>query len=674
MPVQLPRINVSDVAAPITGQRMNVDVPDMVQATAPLSRGIEAGTKAVTNALEARETEIKKRRASALDIKSTEEDNQFQLWSKQRIAEINLKEGDTTADYVEYDKQAQEKYKEVFSKYETMDSDFKELLDNKLNSTYQKQQTFRNIQQSEQNYKWRAEVANNKVRLEQDSFFQSGMYLDINNKETFNNLDTYARDIIQTRIAHADQTGTLVRKEDGTPEFETGPVSVLIRKDIGEAVIPLVKTLNATPGKVKEGKAVIEKYAPYLNASDRAKLMSDNDEADVNNQAIVKLAELQQQVATANPGNPDRRVMLSDIEKMKDLSPAVRFKLIEKNDIYNKRQDAEQGRQLDVLVSSEFEKLVKKQASTDPYVSEEEWANSPEGKNILEQMNKYGGKPSDINNLRAMVVAPTKSKKSALDAFNQGVVDRSLAKMTPREIAEIYPHLNKQDRARFDEIRRDQLYDSRSRKAEGPVTGDKISGMHGRMSKALEEQMKSFRDPKSGDLIFETNSKGKFQEEYDTQMLTDYNSLIREDILRAGGKLTGPEENKIVNKRLNEMIEKRKEDHKGVLSKFLGVDYKPTPKETRPTTTFRPPGGAYGARNTAPLAPAPVVDTTVTATTTPSVNLTTNKITTLPSDSDRKSWIKMYEESKGTKFNSEKDVAGFKKFKEEVKKKFKKDK
>ena len=661
MPVQLPRIAVPEPIAPQSIGREQIQAPNIAQAAQPFAEGINKGTKAFEDAYQARQNEIQKQRYTALDIKSTDEANQFELWSKEQLAAINLKKGDTTPDYMEYEKKAQEKYKETYSKYESMDADFKTLLDNKLNSTYQKQGSFRNIQQSEQQYKWRDEVTDNTVKLSQDSMFNSGTRLDVARPETFVNMHTYAQDIIQSRIARGSQTGTLVTKEDGTIDYEKGPVGPLIKKDIGDAVIPLVKSLNAA-GKVKEGKQVIEQYSAFLNAADRAKLMSDSDEADVSNQAIVKLTELQASVAAANPNNPDRRVMLGDIEKLKDLSPAVRFKIIEKNDIFNKRQDAEQDRKREVLVSNEFENLVKRQASRDAFVSEDEWANSPEGKAFMDQKPK----PSDINNMRAMVVAPTKSKKSALEAFNQGVIDRSLAKMTPKDIAEIYPHLNKGDRQRFDEIRRDQLYDSRNRKAaDGPVTGDKISGMHGRITKALEEQMKAYRDPKSGDLLFETNSKGKFRDQYDDQMLNDYNSLAREDILRAGGKLTGAQENEIVNKRLAEMIQKRKDDHKSILSNFFGVDYKPTPRQARPVpTSMRPSTGAYGARSTgvpAALAPAPNVDTAPVTTTTPAVT-PTGEVTNLPPKSDRKSWIRLYEESTGSKFDASKDLKGLKTF------------
>ena len=667
MPVQIPRIAAPDVApAPQSVGRQTVDVPNMANAVQPFAQGIEKGTKAFEDAYQKRQLEIQKQRWTALDIKSTDEANQFENWSKEKLAEINLKKGDTTSDYMDYEKQAQEKYKEVYSKYETMDSDFKNLLDQKLNTTFQKQQSFRNIQQSEQQYKWRDEVTNDTVKLSQDSMLNSGLRLDAARPETFANMHTYAQDIIQARIARGSQTGSLVTKPDGTIDYEQGPVGPQIKKDIGDAVIPLVKSLNAA-GKVKEGKQVIDQYAPFLNAADRATLLSDNNEADVNNQAIVALTKLQQDVKAANPNNPDRRVMLSDIEKVKDLSPAVRFKVIEKNDIFNKRQDAELDRKREVLVTNEFQKLIERQASREAYVSEDEWLNSPEGKAFVSQ----NPKPSDINNMKALVVAPTKSKKSALEAFNQAVIDRTLWKMTPNEMSEIYPHLNKADRENFLRYQRDQQYDSRNKKAEGPVTGDKLSGMHSRMTKALEQQMKSYRDPKSGELLFETNKKDKFTDQYDDQMLADYNSLIRDDILRAGGKLTGAQENEIVNKRLAEMIQKRKDDHRSVLSNFFGVDYKPTPRQTSPISTMRPSTGAYGPRSNgpapstpAPLAPTPNIDTAPTstpATSTPAVT-PSGVVTNLPPKSDRKAWIRLYEESTGTKFDAGRDIGALKKF------------
>lgn len=669
--VQIPRVGRLEPQAPTSVGRMEVNVPNFSEAAAPASRGVEVATKNVMNAQEARENEIKKQRLTALDIKSSDESNQFEYWSKQKLAEIKLKSGDTTADYVKYDEEAQAKYKEVFSKYENMDGEFKSLLDKKLNNTYGAQQSFRNIQQSEQTYKYRDSVYNEKNKLAVDNFMNAGLYVNEKSPDTFSALYYHRDEIVQTRIAQGSQTGVLT--PENQQDYMNTAVGVMIKKDMGDAVIPLVNSLNAA-GKVKEGKKVIDDFSQYLNATDKAKLLSDNNESDVNNQAIVKLTELQASVAAANPNNPNRRVMLSDIEKIPDLSPAVRFKVIEKNDIFNKRQDAEQDRKMELLVSTTFEELVKQQAGPNAFVSEAEWINSPQGKNFMAQ----GPKPSDVNNMRAMVVAPTKSKASALEAFNQGVIDRNLWKMTPRDIAEIYPHLNKQDRTRFDEMRRDQLFDSRNNK-EGPVTGDKISGMHGRMTKALEEQMKSFRDPKSGDLLFETNSKGKFSEDYDIQMLTDYNSLIRDDILKLGGKLTGAQENEIVNKRLSEMVEKRKEDHKSMLSKWFGADYKPAPRSTVTPSTMTPSSGAYGARRNTPatpsssdtttsLRPPAPIDTAPNPTPNVVVSPSSGTVSNIPPDSDRKSWILLFEQQVGRKFDAGKDIGALKTFRENLKK------
>ena len=116
MPVQIPRISAPDVApAPQSIGRVDVQAPDMTRATSPLTEGINKGTKAFEDAYQKRQTEIAKQRWTALDIKSTDEANKFEYWSKEQLAAINLKKGDTTADYMEYEKQAQEKYKEVYS-------------------------------------------------------------------------------------------------------------------------------------------------------------------------------------------------------------------------------------------------------------------------------------------------------------------------------------------------------------------------------------------------------------------------------------------------------------------------------------------------------------------------------------------------------------------------------
>lgn len=658
MAVELPRVQRAQPQAPQNTPKLDITVPNMAEAAAPLTRAISTTTEKVIDAEQA----YQKKQQQVWDTKSTDINNQFERSLKNKLSEIKLKTGDVTKDFIDYNEFAQQQHDELLSNYSSMDNEFKTLLSEKITNTYGRMNSFRDDQQYEQHFKYQNEASDGRVKLDVDNAFNKGMSLDVARPDTFMSFDAYIKRIEQTRVAQGDRTGMTVRDKNGVPDYFSGPVGVQIRKDVGDTVVPLVKSLNAA-GKVAEGKEVLRRYSDYLNAADKTNLLNDNNEADVKNQALTHLSNLQDSVAAANPNNKNRRVMLGDIDKLKGLPDAVKFKIIELNDIYNKRQDAEQDRKMETIISTEYEKLLKRQAGTDAYVSEAEWINSPDAKNIIDQ----GAKPSEINNLKAVVVAPLKSKQFALDAFNKATADRTLGTMTPRQISEIWPHLNKEDRTRFNEIRRDQLYDSRSKKEGGPASGDKISGMHSRMVGALEKQMKAFRDPKNKELFFPVNSKDKFDEEYDSQMLTDYSSRMREQILQSEGKLTGVQENEIVNKTLALMVEKRKEDHKSILSNFFGVDYKPSARKD----TMKSTSSAYGSKNKTTQSLTPVAPITTEASPAPAVQIspTAGTVTNLPIDSDRKSWIRLWEDSTGKKFDFGKDVESLKSFKEELKKK-----
>lgn len=661
MAVELPRINRAQPQAPQPSQKLDVNLPNIAEATAPIGRAISNSTEKVVDAF----SDQQKKQQQVWDTKTTDVNNVFERALKNRLSEIKLKTGDTTKDFVDYEDFAQKTHDEMMASFNDNDPEFKTLLSEKMLNTFGRMKSFKDDQQYEQHFKYQNETSDARVKLDVDNAFSTGMSLDVKRPDTFTSLDAYIKRIEQTRVSQGDRTGMTVRDEKGVPDYFNGPVGAQIRKDVGDTIVPLVKSLNAA-GKVEEGKKVLERYSDYLNAADKSNLMNDNNEADVKNQAITHLYDLQASVAKANPDNKNRRVMIGDIDKLKNIPEAVKFKIIELNDIYNKRQDAEQDRKMEVVISTEYEKLLKRQAGPDAYVSEAEWINSPEAKNIIDQ----GAKPSEINNLKAVVVAPLKSKQFALDAFNKATADRTLAQMTPRQISEIWPHLSKEDRTRFNEIRRDQLYDSRSKREGGPVGGDKISGMHSRMVGALEKQMKAFRDPSNNELLFAVNSKDKFDDEYDSQMLTDFSSRMREQILQSEGKLTGVQENEIVNKTLNEMVAKRKEDHKSFLSSFFGVDYKPSAKKS-----VTPSASAYGARNSTvskttqsltPVAPVTSEPNPIPSTV---VSPSTGTVTNLPPDTDRKSWIRLWEDAAGKKFDSSKDVESLKTFREELKKK-----
>lgn len=629
--VQIPRTNRLEPQAPQSVGRLEVSVPNFAEAAAPATRGVESGLKSVLTASEAYDTAVKKQRATAIDIKSTDEANQFEYWSKEKLSEIKSKEGDTTADYIEYEKQAEAKYKEVFSKYGEMDDDFKTLLNNKLNTTYSKQSSFRNIQQSEQQYKWRGEVVNNTVKLAQDSFFQAGERLDIKNNETFANLNTYAKDMIQSRLAHADQIGTLTRKADGTPDFETGPVSVLIKKDIGDAVIPLVTSLNAA-GKVKEGKKVIEQYSPYLNAADKAKLISDNNESDVRNQAINKLADLKLQTKKDD-------LMLSDIDAAKDISEPIRFKMKELNQIESVKKTQERDRIRENFMDSEYNRLITKQTSVTPYATDAEYIDSPEGKNAASTLA-----PEQFERMRKVAFAPVKSTAAALTMLNDGDKNGNLYKMSAENRVKMYAGLSNEDRGVAREVMRQQSIDAGRSSGNAELTGSTATQAKSSILKNIEEQLQA-------NDVFEYNTRRKTfgNDEYVQKMLKQYSSVIQNDILMAGKKAgDAGTQDTIMTKRLKQMVNQYKKDQsdsswfsshkfKGVSNETKSSNYPFDGSIPKPKAALPPTSGANK------LQPSKTTSGDVT-TATPVVTAEDG----LPAKNDRKSWNKIYRQVKGT--------------------------
>ena len=472
----------------------------------------------------------------------------------------------------------------------------------------------------------------------------SGLRLDAARPETFANMHTYAQDIIQARIARGSQTGSLVTKPDGTIDYEQGPVGPQIKKDIGDAVIPLVKSLNAA-GKVKEGKQVIDQYAPFLNAADRATLLSDNNEADVNNQAIVALTKLQQDVAAANPNNPDRRVMLSDIDKMKDLSPAVRFKVIEKNDIFNKRQDAEIDRKREIQVTEEFNRLVQRQASPEAYVSEDEWLNDPETKGRI-----AGMKPSDVNTFRAIIQAPTKSTEVGLTMLNAGDRNGNLYKMSATDQIKMLSNLSKPDRELARSIMRQQSIDfGRSREKDGTLSGTTASSSKNTIMDTIENQMKAYQA--KGVKLFNYNERRKQYDnnEYTQDLIKNYSTLVYTDILNAGKSAGNADVQKqIIDKRFSQIVEQAKKDkeEKGFFSslKFKGVSNEATKSVYPFDGKFRKPKtslpSSSGADRLQPKDAKPLPQPTTSVE--KADNILSNS--TLPDKSDKKAWngIKLY--------------------------------
>lgn len=655
MAVEIPRIKRFDPLDPQSVGRVEVSAPNIAEASSAAIQGTQSGIGKALDATADYHKRVRKAEITSWDVTSTDLNNKYESWYKSEINVIAQKDGDTSKDYLDLDLKAEEKKKELFTGFENMTPEFQTMLDQKVESTHGKLRGLREIQQATQRFKFEENVSKNRIKLSQDSFLNYGMYLDVKKPDTFVELDKHRMDIEQTHKARGERHGTLTYNEDGSVNPLGGEVGVLIRKDMGDAVIPLVKSLNAA-GKVAEGKELINKYGDYLNAADKAKLLSDSDEANVRNLAINALVGITSDKMKKNPKDPNsRNVNVGDINDLEGISEPVRFKMKELNEINQRQAKMESERKAEKIMNDLIPKLLANQAGPTAFVNKADALQSDLVKKALDSgvLN-----PTQINHILSHVEAPLKSKPGALDALNQGIANNDLYKKTATQKAEIYAGLDEDGRKIFNATVSEQLADSKKKapgEALSATTGSEIAAT---IVKSLTEKMKK---PVKGETVFKVNKKGKFVDGYDEAMLSTYTEFIKQDIMNLGKKPSFAEQQEIINHRFSQMVEQRKKDTSGLWNSLFKSDredfaepiYEPVPGIKKQAPSFSNVPSTLKVES--PSTPAPKA-----ATVSKSGNVG------LPPVTDRAAWNNLYKQAKGSRPSTS---AQLKAFQEEMNKK-----
>lgn len=649
MAVQIPRIQRADPSAPQPTGQMNLNIPNMAEANAPV---MKASTKAVQDITELSlriETEQKKQQAKVWDTKSTDISNQFEMALKDRLHQIKQKDGgDTTKDFTDYDSYAKETYDQIMSDNKDMDPSFNKVLQEKMSTTYGRLSSNRNQLQYEQWYKYENNVTDGSVKIAQDNAFEKSYNLSMNNPQSFLEYESYLSRIEQYRISQGDKNGTLVRGANGEPLHMEGSVGVKIRSDIGDVVINTVTALNAA-GKVDEAKKLINDYGAkgkkYLNAADESKLISDNNESDVRNQALVRLSEMKDSKLNTEQ-DPNWLPTLAQINSTSN-SEAVKHQMRGIVDTQSRHLENEKSRRVDAIISAEFNRLQEVQNSNEPYLTVSSYMESKQYKNAVKQ----GVEPKDLKSLTAVIEAPIKSTNSAISAFNQGIESKDIYKWKPSKFNQVWSGLNELDRARLMEQRSMQLHDSRQKeKAPEDLSATSLSDVRQMFMRKFKDQMQNYT--LNGEKVFQINpnDKNSFSNDYDNQALNTYVNFMEEDVRLLNKKPTANEYTEIVNKRFEEMLQKRKVDTE---SRFLGSWRGPGDFTAPQYRSFTPSGSRPIQINQNKTVPNSLRVTPPTTSTSPSPEQPQPKAPTvsskakLPNDSDNKAWLDLYRQLNG---------------------------
>lgn len=497
MATLIPRLNRLDPQAPASVGRLEITSPNLLQATAPLREGVAAGVEQAVDAYQSYNREIRKQELAAKDLKATEIVNGVEVLGRTSLAQIGQKKGDTTPDYQTFDQNLQTWRDEALKK--TEDPEIQQLIDKKLSGTYGRLNETRGIQQAKQFYGYQQDIINSSVKLTQDDAMSMAQILDSRDPNTFVPFKSRIDRIVEFREAEAFQNGMISGyDEKGNPVWSP-VVEEKIRKDVGDTLVPTVKSLNAA-GKASEARQLIEEYEPWLNATDRAKLIQENDEASVKNKALAELAKFQ--------GNPT----IAEINAM-NVPEDVKLKMREINHTNTLHQERENKAKADATFLKMMDEIDTLAKSKRPYVD----ASDFKDRSALYKNNKEMLSANQRKALESYFDSNRKTDPDLMAQIWDDFTNNSLGTYSGAMIVEMRNKLSRRDVGVFEQLLKTQTSPT-SEASKNTLSNSSVK----RVERSVADMVYDDGTP-----IFKKKSNGKFRKE-DNEIINELNRDVLE--------------------------------------------------------------------------------------------------------------------------------------------------
>ena len=206
MPVQIPRVNRFEQQAPGQSERIQVNAPNLLGATAPLREGVSNLANTAIDVMEARQKEARKQELAVKDLKATEAAIKYEQTLKGELDRLKQLKGDVTSACKQFDEKTLTLEDDIYTSVGE-DQETRLMLKEKIIKADGRIADTRSTQQTGQYYSWQKEVADSSVKLKQDNAMKAAQFLDVRNPLTFGGVQSQLDEIEGTRIAIAVQNG-----------------------------------------------------------------------------------------------------------------------------------------------------------------------------------------------------------------------------------------------------------------------------------------------------------------------------------------------------------------------------------------------------------------------------------------------------------------------------------
>jgi hypothetical protein len=474
MAIQIPKVQRDAPLAPTSEGRIDLSLPDVTKPSQQIDASLEHVSHAVTDGLLDAEDQ-------AVKLKSTSEANDFErkiLIDTQKIKDV---QGDPTQLAAELDSKVNDYKQEILNRNKDGSDKLKRTLEAEMNDRYVKSRTARDVLLEQKHSEFDNETTKGAIELRKNGMLSNAELVGTD-PSALAKIDEQVQNIHDLNYQYGKRNGLIVKTIDpdtGQPVDKFSPqLQAKNQKDVSEGLKNTIEALNNS-GKVKEAKALLDKYSDIINPKDQAGLLKSNDLNSIKNDALV----LSKQVETLPPdvalakikqyGKADDPRSIEVQQKASEFLDATRRR------VENARKDRE---------NQSFEAAAK-------YVESKGFTDSTDMKNDdTFQKLTVNTSAKQRQALKKMVDAPPESDPEQLRKISQDFVDGKFKGMSAADLQMELGDLSRSDRVRY-----------RTKwESENHLTDVQKSTMHKNMTATLTQELER------QNYIKRPNSKGGF--------------------------------------------------------------------------------------------------------------------------------------------------------------------
>lgn len=430
MAIQIPKVQRDAPLAPTSEGRIDLSLPDVTKPSQQIDASLEHVSHAVTDGLLDAEDQ-------AVKLKSTSEANEFErkiLIDTQKIKNV---QGDPTQLAAELDSKVNDYKQEILNRNKDGSDKLKRTLESEMNDRYVKSRTARDVLLEQKHGEFDNETTKGAIELRKNGMLSNAELVGTD-PSALAKIDEQVQNIHDLNYQYGKRNGLIVKTIDpdtGQPVDKFSPqLQAKNQKDVSEGLKNTIEALNNS-GKVKEAKALLDKYSDIINPKDQAGLLKSNDLNSIKNDALV----LSKQVETLPPdvalakikqyGKADDPRSIEVQQKASEFLDATRRR------VENARKDRE---------NQSFEAAAK-------YVESKGFVNSTEMENDNQfQMLSSHSNAKQRQALKKMVDAPAESDQKEKYQLFEAYQNGDFKTMDAATYMQKSAHLDKTDKKMFD--------------------------------------------------------------------------------------------------------------------------------------------------------------------------------------------------------------------------------